>query len=216
VSADVEQKLVFFGCLFAAIILHEISHGVVALFFGDDTAKKAGRLTLNPIPHIDPFGSIILPAMMTLAGLGAFGWAKPVPVNPSKLRNTRRDMVYVGLAGPITNFILMAGSAFAGRFAYHAIHPSGSFLEDLPLLIQVLYWFAYANLLLGLFNLLPVPPLDGSSLVERVLPEAWLPGWYKYRQYGFLILFALVFVFDIFTPIIRPFQDALFRFIFLS
>jgi len=216
VSSELEQKLVFFGCLFAAIILHEISHGIVALFFGDDTAKKAGRLTLNPIPHIDPFGSIILPAMMTLAGLGAFGWAKPVPVNPSKLRNTRRDMVYVGLAGPISNFVLMAGSAVAGRYAYHAIAPNARFLAELPLLIQVLYWFAYANLLLGLFNLLPVPPLDGSSLVERVLPEAWLTRWYQYRQYGFLVLFALVFWLDIFTPIIRPFQDALFRFIFLS
>ncbi len=213
---ELEQKLVFFGCLFAAIILHEISHGVVALFFGDDTAKKAGRLTLNPIPHIDPFGSIILPAMMTLAGLGAFGWAKPVPVNPSKLRNTRRDMVYVGLAGPTTNFLLMAASAFAARLAYHSISPSGTFIYDLPLVLQLLYWFAYANLLLGLFNLLPVPPLDGSSLVERALPEAWLPGWYKYRQYGFLVLFGMVFWLDIFTPIIRPFQDALFRFIFIS
>ncbi len=215
-SVELEQKLVFFGCLFAAIILHEISHGVIALFFGDDTAKKAGRLTLNPIPHIDPFGSIILPAMMTLAGFGAFGWAKPVPVNPSKLRHSRRDMVYVGLAGPITNFVLMAVSALAARAVFHAVDPNVSFLSDLPLAIQVLYWFAYANLLLGLFNLLPIPPLDGSSLVERFLPEAWLANWYKYRPYGFLLLFALVFWFDIFTPILRPFQDELFQFIFLS
>ena len=116
----------------------------------------------------------------------------------------------------VSNFVLMAGSAVAGRYAYHAIAPNARFLAELPLLIQVLYWFAYANLLLGLFNLLPVPPLDGSSLVERVLPEAWLTRWYQYRQYGFLVLFALVFWLDIFTPIIRPFQDALFRFIFLS
>jgi Zn-dependent protease len=216
VSPELEQKLVFFGCLFAAIILHEISHGVVALFFGDDTAKRAGRLTLNPIPHIDPFGSIILPAMMTIAGFGAFGWAKPVPVNPSKLRNTRRDMVYVGLAGPLTNFVLMAGAALAARFAFHSIDPIGGSISDLPLLVQVLVWFAYANLLLGLFNLLPIPPLDGSSLLERFLPEAWLGNWYRYRQYGFLVLFALVFWLDIFRPILRPFQDALFRFIFSS
>jgi Zn-dependent protease len=214
VSAELEQKLVFFGCLFAAIILHEISHGVVALFFGDDTAKKAGRLTLNPIPHIDPFGSIILPAMLTLAGFGAFGWAKPVPVNPSKLRHSRRDMVYVGLAGPVTNFVLMAAAALGARAAYQSMHPVASFMADMPLVIQVLYWFAYANLLLGLFNLLPIPPLDGSSLVERFLPEVWLQNWYRYRQYGFLVLFALVFWFDIFTPILRPFQEALIRFIF--
>lgn len=215
-SPELQQKLVFFGCLFAAIILHEISHGVVALFFGDDTAKKAGRLTLNPLPHIDPFGSIILPAMMTLAGFGAFGWAKPVPVNPSRLRHARRDMVYVGLAGPMTNFVLMGAAALGARAAYRAIDPSGGFISDLPLAIQVLYWFAYANLLLGLFNLLPVPPLDGSSLVERFLPDAWLANWYRYRPYGFLVLFALVFWLDIFTPILRPFQETLFRFIFLS
>jgi Zn-dependent protease len=214
VSPEVEQKLVFFGCLFAAIILHEISHGVVALFFGDDTAKKAGRLTLNPIPHIDPFGSIILPAMLTIAGFGAFGWAKPVPVNPNKLRNSRRDMLYVGLAGPTTNFALMALSAFAARAAYHSLTGFFASIGDLPLAVQILYWFAYANLLLGLFNLLPIPPLDGSSLIDRVLPAAWLPNWYKYRQYGFLVLFALVFWLDIFGPILRPFTDALFRFIF--
>ena len=100
-SAEVEERLVFFACLFLAIILHEISHGIVALFFGDDTAKRAGRLTLNPIPHIDPFGSIILPAMLTITGFGAFGWAKPVPVDPNKMRNPRRQMLYVGLAGPL-------------------------------------------------------------------------------------------------------------------
>jgi Zn-dependent protease len=213
-SPELEQKLVFFGCLFAAIILHEISHGVVALFFGDDTAKKAGRLTLNPIPHIDPFGSIILPAMMTLAGFGAFGWAKPVPVDPSKLRNARRQMLYVGLAGPATNFVLMAVSALAARAVYHSTNGYFASLADLPLGIQVLFWFAYANLLLGLFNLLPIPPLDGSTLIDRVLPEAWLPNWYRYRQYGFLLLFALVFWLDIFGPILRPFEDALFRFVF--
>ena len=81
-SADLTEKLIFFGCLIVAIILHEISHGVVALWFGDDTAKRAGRLTLNPIPHIDPFGSIILPAMLTIVGFRCFGWAKPVPVDP--------------------------------------------------------------------------------------------------------------------------------------
>ena len=94
------ETLIFFGCLVVAVILHEISHGVVAFWFGDDTAKRAGRLTLNPIPHIDPFGSIILPAMGAIAGLPVFGWAKPVPVDPNRMRNPRRDMVFVGLAGP--------------------------------------------------------------------------------------------------------------------
>src|SRR3954452_25613285 len=102
------DTIVFFVALVASIILHEISHGVVALWFGDDTAKRAGRLTLNPVPHIDPFGSVILPALAVFAGFPALGWAKPVPVNPARMRHPRRDMVRVALAGPGTNFALMA------------------------------------------------------------------------------------------------------------
>src|ERR1700756_656037 len=98
--------VIYFGVLVVAIILHEIAHGVVALWFGDDTAKRAGRLTLNPVPHIDPFGSIILPALGALAHVPVIGWAKPVPVNPSRLRS-RRDMLLVSLAGPATNLSLM-------------------------------------------------------------------------------------------------------------
>src|SRR5918996_4086896 len=107
---SLQEALIFFGCLVAAVILHEISHGVVALWFGDDTAKRAGRLTLNPVPHIDPFGSIILPAMGAITGLPIIGFAKPVPVNPGRLRHPRRDMLFVSLAGPSTNFLLMAGA----------------------------------------------------------------------------------------------------------
>ena len=106
-----QQHLIFYGCLVVAVILHEISHGIVAYAYGDDTAKRAGRLTLNPIPHIDPLGSIILPAMAVLANLPVLGWAKPVPVNPARLRNPRRQMLYVGLAGPLTNFALMVSAA---------------------------------------------------------------------------------------------------------
>src|SRR3954469_15125248 len=107
--------IVFFVALVASIILHEISHGVVALGFGDDPAKRAGRLTLNPVPHIDPFGSIILPALGALSGIPVIAWAKPVPVNPSRLRNSRRNMLFVSLAGPTTNFLLAAISAVFAR-----------------------------------------------------------------------------------------------------
>jgi Zn-dependent protease len=217
VSAKLEEHLVFFGCVIVAIILHEISHGVVALWCGDDTAKRARRLTLNPIPHIDLFGSIILPAMLTLSGAGAFGWAKPVPVDPSKLRNPRRQMLFVGLAGPATNFLLMGVAAIAGRAMlqhWHASHLFGSYrVADLPLVTQVLIFFALANLLLGLFNLLPIPPLDGSSLIERMLPERYLPTWYRFRPYGFLVLFVLVFWTNVIGTILRPFENALFHYI---
>ena len=212
-SAEVEERLVFFGCLFLAIILHEISHGVVALFFGDDTAKRAGRLTLNPIPHIDPFGSIILPAMLTITGFGAFGWAKPVPVNPANLRNPRREMLFVGLAGPISNFVLMILAAVGARAAFGA-YTGGAFrVADLPLTIQILLFFALANLILGLFNLLPIPPLDGSSLIERVLPRDWLPAWHRFRPYGSLVLLLVGLSTNLFGRLFSPFIDALFDFI---
>ena len=212
-SAEVEERLVFFGCLFLAIILHEISHGVVALFFGDDTAKRAGRLTLNPIPHIDPFGSIILPALLTISGFGAFGWAKPVPVNPANLRNPRREMLFVGLAGPFSNFALMVLAAFGARAAFAAYTGDAFRVADLPLTIQVLLFFALANLILGLFNLLPIPPLDGSSLIERVLPRAWLPGWYRFRPYGIVVLLLVGLSTNLFGRLFSPFIDALFDFI---
>lgn len=198
------EKLVFYGCLVVAVILHEISHGVVALAYGDDTAKRAGRLTLNPIPHLDPIGSVLLPAMAVLANLPVLGWAKPVPVNPNKLRDPRRHMLLVGLVGPVTNFVLMLGAALVARS-----------LSDGPGLDahDVFKLFAYVNLFLGVFNLLPIPPLDGSSLIERVLPPRALPTWWKIRPYGFLILFLGLFYLNIFGTIIDPFFTALQRFI---
>jgi Zn-dependent protease len=200
------EDLVLFGCLVVAVILHEISHGVVALFYGDDTAKRAGRLTLNPIPHIDLLGSLILPAMAVLAGAPVLGWAKPVPVNPSKLRDPRRQMLYVGLVGPVTNFALMMVAAVVARTMPDQ---PGSGVD----LRFVLFAFALVNLFLGVFNLLPIPPLDGSSLIERFLPRSWLPAWWKFRPYGFLILIVGLFYIHIFDRIISPFARVLVDFI---
>jgi Zn-dependent protease len=209
-----QQAFIWFGCLIAAVIPHEISHGVVALWFGDDTAKRAGRLTLNPIPHIDPFGSIVMPLLGAITGLPFIAWAKPVPVNPQRLRNPRRDMLFVGLAGPTTNFLLMLGSALIARSLLAREHLTGVVtLDSLSLGFQIALSFALVNLFLGVFNLLPIPPLDGSSLIERVLPQHWLPGWYKFRPYGFLVLFILVFSTGFLTRIITPFENALIRFV---
>jgi len=209
------EAVILFGCLVVAIILHEVSHGVVALWFGDDTAKRAGRLTLNPVPHVDPFGSIVLPAMGALAGLPVLGYAKPVPVNPARLRSPRRDMVFVSLAGPATNFLLMAIAAVIARAMYQGGAVLGRAIDDRSpdLLLEILVFFAIVNLLLGVFNLLPIPPLDGSALVERLLPNDWLPTWYKYRPYGFLVLLGLVFFTNVVGDIVRPFYDLLFDFV---
>ena len=169
--------------LVPAIILHEVSHGVVALAFGDDTAKKAGRLTLNPIAHVDPVGSIALPLLLAVAGAPVFGWAKPVPVNPRNLRHPRQETMLVSLAGPATNIVLALGAAAVLRTATHSSLP-----------IDVALQFGIINVVLATFNLIPIPPLDGSAIIERFLPANWWPGWLRLRQYSFAILFLLVFL----------------------
>jgi Zn-dependent protease len=196
-----------FAGLVVAIILHEISHGVVALWFGDDTAKRAGRLTLNPVPHIDPFGSIILPALGALSGLPILGWAKPVPVNPMKLRDRRRHMLLVALAGPATNLVLMAIAAVVARELIAG--QTWSDVDDLSFPAQAALIFAVVNLFLGLFNLLPIPPLDGSALLERMLPARYLPMWHRIRPYGFIVLFLLVFSTGLVGHVLEPFMRRL-------
>ena len=205
--------VIFFAGLIAAIILHEISHGLVAFVLGDDTAKQAGRLTLNPVPHIDPFGSIFLPVLGALTHLPVIGWAKPVPVNPARLRNGRRDLLLVSLAGPGSNFALAAVAAFVARSQFHSNGATFIVVTGLPMRVLVPLLFAEVNLFLGLFNFLPIPPLDGAALVERVLPRDWLAGWYRFRPYGILVLFVLVFSTDVTSRLFQPFLDHLYRFV---
>lgn len=182
----------YFGTLIPSIILHEISHGVVANAFGDDTAKRAGRLTLNPIPHIDPLGSVILPALLVLSGSGvAFGWAKPVPVNVSRLRRPRNESVLVSLAGPFTNGVLFVGCALAFRYlAAHSVGLSPS-TTAIPFGYEILLAGGLANITVGVFNLIPLPPLDGSALLERLVPTRNLATYYRIRPYGMVIVFVV-------------------------
>ena len=206
--------VIYFGALVVAIILHEIAHGVVALWFGDDTARRAGRLTLNPVPHIDPFGSIILPAMGALAGVPVIGWAKPVPVNPGRLRNPRRDMLVVSLAGPAHELPARCSRRRSSPARCTTRRRSASStLADLPTGVQIALIFAVVNLFLGLFNLLPIPPLDGAALLERVLPERWLPGWQRFRPYGVLVIFFLVFWGGVPRTRVRPVPEPSLRFV---
>lgn len=183
--------IILFCVLVPSIILHEVTHGVVALAFGDDTAKRAGRLTLNPIAHIDPFGTLIVPALMALSGIGFFGWAKPVPVNIAKLKSPRNQGVLVSLAGPLTNVALAAaaGLLFAGLDARSAV--SGN---SLAIWAQVLFYLGLVNIALAAFNLIPIPPLDGSVVLERLLPRAWWPGYLRIRPYTMPILIGLVVI----------------------
>src|SRR5439155_1342442 len=174
------------GVLIPSVILHEISHGAVALAFGDDTAQRAGRLTLNPIPHIDPFGTVILPALLILSGVPAFGYAKPVPVNLRNLRNPRQQGLLVSLAGPATNITLAVAGALALRIWFGRAPYFG---DSIPL--EALLGLGIYNVYLAVFNLLPIPPLDGSALVERLLPTRWWPQWLRFRQYSMGLLLLL-------------------------
>ena len=184
-----EGEVIVFCCIVPSIILHEVSHGWVANAFGDDTAKRAGRLTLNPVAHVDPVGTLIVPALLSLAGAGVFGWAKPVPVNVGHLRKPRNQGVLVSLAGPFTNAVLAAASAVV---FIHVIRPTLAPVGNISTVAQVVFYLGLVNVWLCIFNLVPIPPLDGSVLLERLLPARSWPTYLKYRQYTMPILIGLV------------------------
>ncbi len=178
-------QIILFCVLIPSVILHEISHGAVALAFGDDTAKRAGRLTLNPLRHVTPWGTIIVPIITVIAGLGWFGWAKPVPVNVGRLRSPRNHGVLVALAGPATNLVLAAifGVLFYVVFAAGHAGPVTASLGA-----RILFYAGFINVWVACFNLIPIPPLDGSALIERLLPASWWPGYLRFRPYGMLVI----------------------------
>jgi Zn-dependent protease len=183
-----EEEIIFFAVVIPSIILHEISHGWVARFFGDDTAARAGRLSLNPLVHIDPVGTLIVPAVMVIASFGVFGWAKPVPVNTSRLRSPRNQGVLVSLAGPATNVVL---AAIAAVVFIKVIRPTLPF-GPLSFWPEVVYLFGLANVGLAIFNMIPLPPLDGSVLFERLLPARYWPTYLRIRPYTMAIIMGVV------------------------
>lgn len=179
--------LILLPCLIVAIVFHEVAHGWAALALGDPTAKEARRLTLNPIRHVDPVGTVILPGFLAMVGAPVFGWAKPVPVNAARLDNPRFGMMAVAAAGPATNFLLALVAAAALGIAAATSDPSA-------LVTQALFTFVLINLFIGLFNLLPIPPFDGSHIVEGALPRRWGVAYEKLRPYGMLLFFGLILV----------------------
>jgi Zn-dependent protease len=187
-------EILFYCALVPSVILHEVSHGALALAFGDDTAKRAGRLTLNPIRHVDPFGTIILPVLLILSGApGVIGYAKPVPVNVSRLRNSRNTSVAVSLVGPAVNIALAVVLGFAFKsFVVGGIARFDAATGAGPVWAQFLFVAGYVNVILAAFNLIPLPPLDGSAVLERFLPKSLLPGYYRIRPFTMFIPLILV------------------------
>jgi Zn-dependent protease len=189
--------------LLFSVVIHECAHGYIASRCGDDTARYAGRITLNPIPHIDPFGSVLLPLLLIFTGSRfLIAWAKPVPVNPANFRHPGRDDILVSLAGPCSNVVL------AFLFTFVAILGQAMMrIHSLPTILaqSVVFLAQYGiliNLLLAVFNLIPIPPLDGSHILRHLLPHRAVVEFDRISRYGFLILLILVM-----TPV--------FRFIFL-
>ena len=220
--------------LLFAITVHEASHGWAANRMGDPTAFNLGRVTLNPIAHIDPLGTILLPILISLVGLPAFGWAKPVPVNPYNLRNPRRDNVWISFAGPAANglvalacfiilLILKFVSPAVDQFLKVVVHtlyknpeilrsalPGGFFiLQGLALL---LYFAVLINIYLAVFNLIPIPPLDGGQILGRLLPAGWQRAWDQLARFSFAIMIGLLFLgvpYMLFAPVLGWFHRLL-------
>jgi len=177
--------------LLIAFPVHEFFHAYAAYRLGDGTAKLFGRLTLNPVVHFDPLGGLLLIVSVLASGF-VFGWAKPTPVNPSNLRDRRNSEVVVALAGPASNLVM----ALIAAFVFRLLDATG-IGEQLPFLVtEVLFYFVLFNILLAIFNMIPIPPLDGSTLLWRFLPPQTVWQWRPVlTQYGFIIL--LVFIFTI-------------------
>jgi len=186
------------------VILHEVAHGYAALSLGDPTARAAGRLTLNPIKHMDPWGTVVLPLFLILVRSPFLvGWAKPVPVNPYLMRDPKRGMMLVGAAGPLANIALILLSALALRAMPFSAPP---FLFDL---------FKYCcsiNIILALFNLLPVPPLDGSKVVAGILPPKMRDAYVGLERYGIFIIIGLLYL-GILDRVIVPLYRVIFYFL---
>lgn len=206
---SIQSVLVWALPVLTAVILHEIAHGYVALRLGDPTASSLGRLTLNPLRHVDPVGTILLPLMLVLTHAGfVFGWARPVPVNFGLLRNPKRDMVLVAAAGPATNLVLAALSALVYRFlASLEFDPDGSFTAVAITVLTPVALMAKASVLvnvgLAVFNMIPIPPLDGGRVVTGLLPRPQAIAFAQLERYGLLIVMALLFT-DTLDRIVGP------------
>ncbi|ODS99770.1 MAG: peptidase M48 [Erythrobacter sp. SCN 62-14] len=202
-SETLTLALVLIPALVFAIVFHEVAHGYAAKLLGDPTASERGRLTLNPIAHVDPVGTLVVPGALALLGAPVFGWAKPVPVNKWRLDNPRFGMMAVAAAGPGSNFVL----ALVGAVILGLTMPAGlgfgdgtatgaSFLVDgtgeVAWLSTGLFYFLLVNIFLGLFNLLPIPPFDGSHIVGGLLPERLRAGWERLQGVGMALLLLVI------------------------
>jgi len=202
-NIDLYGVAISFAVLLVSLTIHEAAHAWTADRLGDSTARRLGRVSLNPAVHIDPIGTLLLPLIAVITNLPVVGWAKPVPVNTRNLRQPRRDYTLIAAAGPLSNFAQAAVAALL----VHGLVASGAYL---PQTQQVLQYAIKANLLLAFFNLIPVPPLDGGNIVLGLMPPRIAAIYDQARQFGFIILYALLLS-GIASAIIMPPTNFIFR-----
>lgn len=198
-----EKSLLIFPIL-VAVTFHEVAHGLVAYKLGDSTAKDAGRLTLNPIPHLDLIGSLVF--IIT----GIIGWAKPVPVEPRNLKNPKKDMIWVSLAGPASNIVIAVLMAVVFRIIIHLSFDNSFDFRILSPLKTMLFYGVIMNIGLAIFNILPIPPLDGSKILMGLLPLNQAIAYSKIEPYGIFILLIFILT-DAVDYVIKPILYALIR-----
>lgn len=188
---EVVQFLVGYSFFLLSASVHESSHAWMAFRFGDPTAKLQNRISLNPANHIDLVGTVIIPFAVFLSGIPIIGWAKPTPVNPANFSNPRRDGMYVSGAGPVSNLLVVALLAIFWHISFSMIQSAGY--------IALLFCYVFGmgiliNLSLAIFNMMPIHPLDGSGVLEGILPESWAESYAKMRPYGFILLLVLFYL----------------------
>jgi Zn-dependent protease len=206
-NIDVGRIAIQFAVLLFSLSIHEAAHAWMADRFGDNTARYLGRVTINPIPHIDPIGTVLFPLLQFFTSLPLIGWAKPVPVNPSHLRDPRKDQIFISVAGPAAN--LLAGSiAFILLAALKMSWPQArGFIQLMTIIggipshqsamapiLGILFYAMIINLALAIFNIIPIPPLDGHWILYGLLPENAAAAFERFGSYGYLILYALMFM----------------------
>ncbi len=205
-TPDLVLIAISIAIVLVSLTVHEVAHAWTADKLGDPTARQLGRISFNPIVHIDPIGTLLLPAISAFSGLPLLGWAKPVPVDMRNLRHPYRDFAIIAAAGPISNFIQAGVLAVVVRTMFET--------SDADLLPRILRYAVITNLMLAIFNLIPVPPLDGGNVLAGLLPPRLAEVFVSIRPFGFIILYALMFS-GILSQIIGPPVELLSRLILL-